>query len=62
MLRNKFYEKFSLLLILGYLLVLSLIGILPEATIFTLDIVFNVVFTIEIALKFIGFGFRRKKL
>lgn len=38
-----------------------MIGILPDETIFILDVIYNIIFTVEIILKFIAFGIKSKK-
>jgi len=60
-LKNPTIEKFFLLNTISYILLLAMIGILPDETIFILDVIYNIIFTVEIILKFIAFGIKSKK-
>lgn len=60
--RYSFVEKFFFLHLISYLFLLALIGILSDEKINRLDFAYNIIFTIEITLKIIGFGIRSKFL
>lgn len=56
--RYSFVEKFFFLHLISYLFLLALIGILSDHKINSLDFAYNIIFTIEITLKIIGFGIK----
>mgnify|MGYP001256339783 CR=1 FL=1 len=60
-LRNSITQKILLITLVSYLLLLAMIGILPDDTIFLLDIIYNGFFTFEIFLKLFGFGIKSNK-